>query len=728
MTASTAPERAEPRPGLGTFGGVFTPSILTILGVIMYLRFGWVVGNAGLRNTLIIVTIATSITLLTGLSIAQIATDQVVRTGGAYYMVSRSLGTEIGGAIGIPLYFAQALSVALYTLGFAESVNVVAPDIPVRPLALGTTVAVTVLALVSAKTAIRAQYFIMAAIALSLVSFFVGARNGDPISSNVPFEPEPFWEVFAVFFPAVTGIMAGVNLSGDLADPRRSIPRGTLAAIGVSFVVYMVIPVVLDRGANANALVDDPLVMRQLSFWGPAILLGVWGATLSSALGSILGAPRILQALARDDILPRPLKILGRGSGPADEPRVGTFVSLALALAVVAIGDLNAVAPVLTMFFLASYAVVNIVSAGERFLRSPSFRPTFRVHWSVSLLGAVACAGVMFLIDAIATIVAIAVVTVIWVLLNRRRARARWGDMRQGLWLTVVRWSAGKVRPSTHAKAWRPNILVLAGSPTKRWNLIEIADAWSHGRGLLTVATIVPDGTPAQRKRSLAETVREHLAERRVTALVRVVSAPSPYVGASVLVEAYGLGGIVPNTVVLGDGDTTADKHDYAAMVHGLHDAGRNVIMVRAGDEGWGHGHRRIDVWLRSMRDNGALMITLANTLRADRRWRGATVHVRMVVANEAAVQEVEANLRSLLTLARLDVEVDVTVDDRPVSQVINEGGADADLTLIGLPDPCTDPDGFAGRLDAFVEAIDIDSPIAFVLASSDVDLEELLV
>ena len=252
----------------------------------------------------------------------------------------------------------------------------------------------------------------------------------DQFAAEVEFTPEPFWVVFAVFFPAVTGIMAGVNMSGDLAEPRRSIPRGTLAAIGVSYVVYMVIPVVLDSRATRSLLVEEPLVMRELALWGSAILIGVWGATLSSALGSILGAPRILQALARDDILPGPLKIVGRGAGPNDEPRTGTYVSLALALVVVAVGDLNAVAPVLTMFFLASYAVVNLVSAGERFLRSPSFRPTFRVHWSLSLAGAVGCLAVMFLISPLATVVATAIVAAIWMMLNRRSARARWGDIR----------------------------------------------------------------------------------------------------------------------------------------------------------------------------------------------------------------------------------------------------------------------------------------------------------
>lgn len=261
--------------GLNTFGGVFTPSILTILGVIMYLRFGWVVGHVGLWQTLLIVTISTSITFLTGLSISAIATDQVVTAGGAYYMISRSLGIETGGAVGIPLYFAQALSVALYTLGFAESLVRVFPNLNLTLIAVITTVLVTVLALQSAEIAIKAQYFIMAAIAVSLVSLVLG-HSVEP-STVAPAETPGsvgFWAVLAVFFPAVTGIMSGVNMSGDLKDPQRSIPIGTLAAVVVGYGIYMVIPIFLSFRADAATLITDPLVMRRMALWGDAILLG----------------------------------------------------------------------------------------------------------------------------------------------------------------------------------------------------------------------------------------------------------------------------------------------------------------------------------------------------------------------------------------------------------------------------------------------------------------------
>ena len=273
--------------GLGTFGGVFTPSILTILGVIMYLRFGWVVGNVGLIGTLIIVTIATSITFLTALSIASIATDQRVRIGGAYYMISRSLGIESGGAIGIPLFFALALSVALYTIGFAESIVSVFPGLNFKLVGIITTLAVAALALISAKAAIRAQYFIMFGIGLSLLSLIFGSpleESSIEMWGAAERNSESFWVVFAVFFPAVTGIMAGVNMSGDLKDPAKSIPKGTFYAIGTGYVIYMLLPIILANRADALTLIEDPLIMRKISYWGDAILIGVWGATLSSAV------------------------------------------------------------------------------------------------------------------------------------------------------------------------------------------------------------------------------------------------------------------------------------------------------------------------------------------------------------------------------------------------------------------------------------------------------------
>lgn len=725
------PQTAKPAEpgGFGTFAGVYTPSILTILGVIMYLRFGWVVGNVGLVGTLLIVTIATGITFLTGLSISQIATDRRVRVGGAYYMISRSLGIETGGAVGIPLYFAQALSVGLYTVGFAESVTDAFPHLNQRVVALVVTLAVALLAIKSAALALRAQYFIMAAIVVSLISLLFGKpieRTSVELWGMPSHLSAGFWQVFAVFFPAVTGIMAGVNMSGDLRDPARSIPRGTLAAIGTGYVIYMILPIVLALRADASTLVEDPLVMRRIALWGDAILLGVWGATLSSAVGSILAAPRVLQALARDGVLPRPLRVLGKGSGPNDEPRIGTWVTLGIALATVALGSLDLIAPVLTMFFLTTYLVLNVAAGVERFLGSPSFRPSFRVHWALSMLGAVGCLAVMFLINALATVAAAVVVLGIYIYLERQGLRAAWGDVRRGLWLAVIRAAMLKLSYEPDAKNWRPHVLVLSGAPTKRWHLIELADALTHSRGFVTVATVLPAGsrTAAQQARTEA-TLRDYLAKRGVQGFVRVITADNPFTGAERLVQAYGLGHLVPNTIILGDSEAPASRARFAEMIARFHRGRRNVVIVRDLESvGFATG-KRIDVWWGGLQANGALLLLLAYLLRSSVGWQDAEIRLNLVVPDEAAAAAARANLAELVDRLRIETVPTVLIGNgRPFPEVLREASADADVVFLGVRTP---DEQFAAAYERQQQLAAGLPPTIFLLAGQEIAFADVL-
>jgi amino acid transporter len=683
------------KSGLGTFGGVYTPSILTILGVIMYLRFGWVVGNVGLLGSFIIVTLSASITFLTALSISAIATDRVVRVGGAYYMISRSLGIETGGAVGIPLYFAQAFSVALYTIGFAESVVSAFGFLNQLYVALITTVLVAVLALTSAQIAIRAQYFIMGAIVLSLVSLLFGSPlEGTQLEMWGTPGGEPFWGVFAVFFPAVTGIMAGVNMSGDLKNPSRSIPTGTLAAVGTGYVIYMLLPFLLATRADAATLTEDPLIMQQIAFWGPAILLGVWGSTLSSAIGSILGAPRILQALARDGVLPRWLAFLGKGSGAEDEPRIGTIVTLGVVVAAVSIGDLDLIAPVLTMFFLTTYLVLNISAGIEGFLKSPSFRPLFRVHWSLSALGAIGCLAVMFLINAVATVAAGIIVLAIYIWIERRELSTTWGDVRRGVWMMLLRTSLFQLGHNPDPKNWRPNILVLSGAPMRRWGLVELADALSHNRGLFTITSILPSGSRnLPQQQDMEETINRYLKERGVRALVRVLTAPDPFEGAQRVVEIYGLGSLVPDTVLLGN-STTPDRRDrYCQLIAQLHQAERNVLIFRENTQPRERQHHQIDVWWGGLHANGGLMLILADLLRAGIDWRHAQIHLKLVVPDEAAAENAQTNLDNLTEALRINASPHVLVArDRSFEEILHESSKRADMVILGMAAPS---DGF---------------------------------
>ncbi len=724
--AQTIPAKSS---GLGTFGGVYTPSILTILGVIMYLRFGWVVGNVGLLGTLLIVTLSTAITLLTSLSISAIATDRVVRVGGAYYMISRSLGIETGGAVGIPLYFAQALSVALYTIGFAESVVQTFGHLNQLYVALTTTVAVAILAITSASLAIRAQYIIMVAIAFSLVSFAFGSPI-EPTQIELWGAPdrlsEPFWGVFAVFFPAVTGIMAGVNMSGDLRDPTRSIPKGTLAAVGTGYLIYMILPVLLAMRADATTLIAEPLIMQQMSRWGWAILLGVWGATLSSAIGSILGAPRVLQALARDGVLPRWMSFLGTGSGQDDEPRIGTAVTLGVVTAAVSIGDLNLIAPVLTMFFLTTYMVLNISAGIEGFLQSPSFRPAFRVHWSLSMLGAIGCLVVMFLINAVATVGAAVIVLGIYFWLQQRELRSTWGDVRRGIWMTLLRTGIFQIGHQPDTKNWRPHILVLSGAPTKRWSLIELADALTHNRGLITVSSVLPSGSrDVAQQATMEKTIREYLERKGVQALVRLVTAPNPFDGAQRLVEAYGLGPLVPNTILLGDSEEASHRDRYCQMIAEIHRAKRNVVIFRENPERGFGTRRRIDVWWGGMQSNGGLMLLLAYLLRTDFDWRNAEIYLNLVVSDQAGAVAARANLENLVKQLRIRAVPQVLVaEGRSFDTILHESSQQADLVFLGTATPGTDFVEYYERLQARAAGL---PTTAFVLAASDFAFEDVL-
>ncbi|MBT9314203.1 APC family permease [Leptothoe spongobia] len=717
--------------GLGTFGGVFTPSILTILGVIMYLRFGWVVGQMGLVKTLLIVTISTAITFITGLSISAIATDQVVRAGGAYYMISRSLGLETGGAVGIPLYFAQAFSVALYTIGFAESVANAFPNLPitVTVMALGTTITITALALKSADIAIKAQYVIMAAIILSLLSLAFGS-HAPPTELPLPEDAGKvsFWAVLAVFFPAVTGIMSGVNMSGDLKDPKKAIPMGTLAAVGVGYAIYMIIPILLINRADNASLLADPLIMRKMAFWGGAILLGVWGATLSSALGSILGAPRVLQALARDNILPKRLRWLGNGHGPADEPRLGTLFTLGVVLAVVCIGDLDAIAPVLTMFFLTTYMVLNVAAGIEGFLQSPSFRPTFRIPWYISLLGALGCIAIMFLINPAATVAAALIVLIIYLWLERREIRTTWGDVRQGIWLSLVRAGLNNIADSADPKNWRPHLLVLSGAPTKRWHLIELATDFTHNRGLITVASILPTGARnLKQQEQMRSTIRDYLEKRGIQAFVKLIEANDTSTGARQLIDTYGIGPLRPNTVLLGDTET--DDHEarerYCQIISKCHQAKRNIIILRNPPNQMPQFPQRIDVWWGGLQSNGGLMLILAYLLRTGMRWRSTDIYIKLVVSNQAAAQAAQTNLNKLLETLSIGAQSNIIVaEDRPFDTILRKSSATADLILMGLATP---DEGFADYYTSLQQKTIGLPPTIFVLAAEDLAFSELL-
>ena len=674
----------------GAFGGVFTPSILTILGVVMYLRLGWVVGNAGLAGALAIVLLSHFISILTGLSVSSIATNRTVGAGGAYFMISRSLGGAAGAAIGIPLFFAQALSIAFYVVGFSESLGMLSLDVDTRAVGTAVCVVLTLISLKGTELAIKAQYFVMAAIGLSLLSFFIG-RSPSPPEQIAWLNPEglPFSVVFAVFFPAVTGIMAGVSMSGDLRNPRRDLPRGTMAAIGVGFAIYLGVPLWLAANAGSNELTTNLRAMWDISRVPALIFVGVWAATLSSAIGSILAAPRTLQALAVDGFMPR---FLGRGSGPANEPRVGLLFSFALAEVAILLGGLDVIARILTMFFLATYGVTNLACGLEKWAASPSFRPSFSVPWWVSLFGAVACFYVMSIIDLVAMIVAMIVCAAIYFIAQRKSLGNTFGDARHGIWAGLVRTSLLHYRRAPfHPVNWRPNLVIFGGSLARRFHLAELGSELVQDRGIVSFSQLIEGKIKhlCDQRREAIELLEEQVQQEFPNLFCRVDVVDDVHRGIVQVAQSYGAGNFEANTVMFGWTDKPERQESLLGALRDLLLLDKSVLIVRHDlDRGLGVG-KRIDIWWGGLERNGALMLLLAYLLNSHDRWRDAEVRILTVVPSEKRQALAEKELAGIMAQTRLSAETRVLLrGGRQIPEIMREESGRSDLVMVGLRQP----------------------------------------
>ena len=733
----------------GTFGGVFTPCTLTILGVIMFLRFGFVVGQSGIWQALLIVLCAKLITTLTSLSLSAIASNTRVRGGGAYYLISRSLGVEFGGAIGILFYLAQAISVSMYVIGFTEALTATVPALESHFVFLASVVNVGVFICVwvGANWAIKIQYVILAALGLALASFFCGAFQSFDLgllSSNLG----PHYSggqtalgMFALFFPAVTGIMAGANMSGDLKNPSRSIPRGTLLSVLVTGLIYLALAVLLGGVAPREKLVGDAMVLREVSALPVLITLGVFAATLSSALGSMMGAPRILQAFARDDVFPT-LRYFSIGSGKSAEPRRATALTFVIAQFCVFVGDLDLVAPIITMFFMITYGLLNLATFYEAVTRNPSYRPTFRYcPWPVAFLGTVSCAAVMFLIDWRWAFFSMFFIAALHWFIRWREIESRWGNLQSGLSFERVRQSLLQLEDKgIHPKNWRPVIMALSGSGWTRPH-IPIYGHWlASGHGVLTLAQVVARESEnhAKRRASYELVLRKFIKEQEISAFPAIAVYSEIAEGLEALIQCQGVGGLRPNTVLLGWPRDAARAAQFGTIIRLANRLQKSVLAARflshrepmgEGDEGNTASHQdywrvpsgAIDVWWRGQQ-NGALMLLLAHLLRKNQAWRGKPIRLLRVIDKHEAVPEVERRLLELATNARIPVRPCAVVSNRPTAQTLQEESADAALVILGFQTP---EEGDEERLFERMEQLAGSLPrVLFVDSAGDMILE----
>ncbi len=664
---------------LGTFGGVFTPDVLTILGVIMYLRLGWVVGNAGLLGAIIIIVLAKIITIATGLSMSSITTNIKIGAGGAYSIISKSLGLEAGGSVGIPLYVSQTLSAALYIIGFSEGWVRIFPHHPIVVVSLAAWFVLLFISYISTVFAIRIQYIILAIIALSLISFF--------LSPNTPqqhivlfgnFEDAGFWTVFAVFFPAVTGIMAGANLSGDLKNPRKSIPVGTLSAIGVTFVIYIALAYASALFISPHDLRTDEMAMVDNALVSWLVLAGILAATFSSALGSMVGAPRILQALAHHRTIP--FHNFFEAKTKDNEPRNAIiFTGVIIAVSLV-FGSLNALATLITMFFLITYGMLNLVVFIQQSMKIISFRPTFKIPRIVPFIGGIGSFGVMFLINPIFSIVSIISVIGIYIWLTKKGLSAEWSDLRGGIFLTLAE-QASRIAAKFPRNniAWKPDLLVPIEDP-KEWSgsLLFIRDI-TYPAGSLYAFTIKTNDV-SKTKKELTELIQP-LKDEKLLVNGTVIEDNDFLHGAKLVIQTLQGNVFHPNTLFLTLSNNPGKDFIISELVYQASRYNLGVLILKHHPRVSFGIQKDINLWLRDKSPNWHLAILI--TLQLHLNWEGK-INLVTVAEDKQTQKRMHKFLFNLSEQTRLPSLTEFNVLVGNFKDVIPDAPR-ADINIFGL-------------------------------------------
>uniref|UniRef100_A0A9J8B7E7 Solute carrier family 12 member 2 n=1 Tax=Cyprinus carpio carpio TaxID=630221 RepID=A0A9J8B7E7_CYPCA len=635
-----AAKEASESKGVVKFGwikGVLVRCMLNIWGVMLFIRMTWIVGQAGIAYSCIIVIMATVVTTITGCSTSAIATNGFVRGGGAYYLISRSLGPEFGGSIGLIFAFANAVAVAMYVVGFAETVVELLINFDalmldqindVRIIGTITVILLLGISVAGMEWEAKAQIFLLFILVTAIFNYFIGtfipveskekfgffSYDASILADNFgpDFRGQTFFSVFSIFFPAATGILAGANISGDLADPQMAIPKGTLLAILITGLVYMGVaisagacivrdatgmesnvtlsglnctdaackfgydftscrPVGGGKSACKFGLHNDFQVMSVVSGFGPLITAGIFSATLSSALASLVSAPKVFQALCKDNIYPG-IGVFGKGYGKNNEPLRGYLLTFGIALAFIVIAELNVIAPIISNFFLASYALINFSVFHASLANSPGWRPSFKYYnmW-VSLAGAILCCVVMFIINWWAALLTNVIVLSLYIYVSYKKPGEN------------VVWDALTVSVSS-----RPQCLVMTGAPNSRPALLHLVHAFTKNVGLMLCGHVRVSSRRPNFKELNSDMLRYQrwLLNNSSKAFYTPVVAEDLRQGTQYLLQAAGLGRLRPNTLVLGFkndwriGDIK-EVETYINLMHDAFDFQYGVVILR---------------------------------------------------------------------------------------------------------------------------------------------------
>ena len=735
---------------------VFMTAVSTILGAILFLRFGYSVANVGLFLTLMIILIGHAVTIPTALAVAEIATNQRVEGGGAYYIISRSFGLNIGGAIGITLFLSQAISVAFYIIAFSaalvtpvEQFNIWLEGNTELAFRLSAThinfvvmAGMTALMLTKgANVGVKALYLVVAILFVSLGMFLLGSTGYSPESIDW-FErvgkagsrnsPDSFFAVFTIIFPAFTGIAAGLGLSGDLRDPKKSIPAGTMWATVAGIVVYVLVAFKLYLSVPQTELADNQLVMEEVALWGPIIPIGLACAAISSALGSIMIAPRTMQALGADRIFPGGAsKWTAKGREKDNEPWNASVITCLIGFAFVSIGELDVVARIISMFFMVTYGAICLVSFFEHMAADPSYRPTFRSRWYISLGGGLLSLVLMFQMDATYALLSVVVMVLIywWISYNNKDRRGI-ENLFKGIIFQITRQLQiflQKRDEEVVESSWRPFVISISSDSFKRRSGFDMVRWLAHRYGFGTYIHYI-EGFLNEETKTKAQEFKQRLItfseDMHSRVYLDTMISPSFTSAIAQSVQLPGISGKGNNLMVFEYADDDRSNLGHIVANHGILKAAElDVCILRSTLRGFGY-HKNIHIWIASTDyENSNLMILLGYILMGHPEWKDADISI-LSIFNETEKENKEERLYNLIRDGRLPISANnIQMIRQRVEEdyrvAINQHSVDADLTIVGF----NDYDISANGEKAFEGYEDVGN-VLFVNAHKEVDIE----
>jgi amino acid transporter len=705
------------KESLGQFGTtpVFMASISTILGAILFLRFGYAVGNVGFFGAIAIIILGHAVTIPTALAVAEIATNRKVEGGGDYYVISRSFGLNIGAAIGIALFLSQAISVSFYIIAFAESFIPFGQYIN-ETYNLGSfshyledrkaigLVSMSLLSILilskGADLGVKALYVVASIIFVSLILFFFGESQ---ISwDNVDFfskveNADNFFYVFTIIFPAFTGISAGLGLSGDLKEPRVSIPRGTIIATILGAIIYVLVAFKLTVSTDLENLANNQLVMSDIALWGPIIPIGLACAAISSALGSIIVAPRTLQALGKDKIFPS-LKLdywLAKGKKKNNEPLNGTLVTCVIAFFFIYIGDINFVARIISMFFMVTYGAICLISFLEHFSGDPSYRPVFKSRWYISLLGATLSIWLMFKMDTLFAFLSIIIMISFYYFISKKSSDKRefvnlFKDVLEQLGRQIQIFLQRKNESSISNVHWRPFVVSISDASLKRNGAFDITRWIAYKYGFGTYIHFIKGYLSKQTFEESKEIKHKLIENKKTNVYVDTLISPSYTSALAQVVQLSSITGTENNLILLEYCESNKESfEDVISNFNLLHTTGYDVAIMRSNDNKVDK-KEEIHIWISSRDyENSNMMILLGYIILGHPDWKNAQIKVFSIYPKDK-FEEYKNQMFDYIESGRLPISprnMKMLLHDEDISikEIINQRSSKSDLTIIGF-------------------------------------------